>query len=174
MSLAGTILDDGGNAGGHQSIRCSTAGAAGDWPKIGAGTLTLTAHKHLRYTGPTVVNAGTLKVTTLWQSPWNHAVLPATGHRADAWRRARRWDLSQLAQTIGSLSGAAGSLVRLAAGTSNSALTFGNAVNTTFAGTISGNGAITKNGSGAAVFSGVNSFNGATVVNAGTTGFGQP
>ena len=57
-------------------------------------------------------------------------------------------DLSSMSQTIGSLSGANSSSVLLGSGTNFSALTFGNASNTTFAGTISGNGSVTKVGWG--------------------------
>ena len=83
------------------------------------------------------------------------------------------FDMSSLSQTIGSLSGANGSSVLLGIGTNTSALTFGDAANTTFAGTISGNGSVTKNGAGSITLSGVNTFAGPTVINSGTVGFGQ-
>jgi autotransporter-associated beta strand protein len=81
-------------------------------------------------------------------------------------------DLGGMSQNIGSLAGASGSAVLLGLGTNASALTFGNASNTTFAGTISGSGAVIKNGAGAVTLSGVNTYSKATVINAGTVGFG--
>ena len=82
-------------------------------------------------------------------------------------------DLSSMSQTIGSLSGANSSSVLLGSGTNFSALTFGNASNTTFAGTISGNGSVTKVGSGSTLLSGVNVYTGPTIIAAGTVGFGE-
>jgi autotransporter-associated beta strand protein len=101
----------------------------------------------------------------------NHQVLPpATALTVAA---GATFDMSSLSQTIGSLAGANGGNVLLGAGTNVSALTLGNASNTVFAGTISGNGSVTKNGTGAITVSGVNTFSGPTVINAGTVGFGQ-
>jgi autotransporter-associated beta strand protein len=83
------------------------------------------------------------------------------------------FDMSKLSQTIGSLAGTNGSSVLLGAGTNTSALTISNTTGTVFAGTISGNGSVTKNGAGAITLAGANSFNGSTIINAGTLGFGQ-
>lgn len=80
--------------------------------------------------------------------------------------------LDAVSQTIGSLSGSNSSSVQLGGNTST-AFTFGNAANTVFAGSISGNGSVTKNGAGTVTLSGVNTYSGATVINSGTVKFGQ-
>ncbi|MEG0053058.1 MAG: autotransporter domain-containing protein, partial [Comamonas sp.] len=69
------------------------------------------------------------------------------------------------AQTIGALSGVAGSSVVLG----SQALTFGDAASTTFAGAFSGSGALTKQGSGTLTLAGDSSaFTGSTTVQAGS------
>jgi autotransporter-associated beta strand protein len=83
------------------------------------------------------------------------------------------FDMSRLSQTIGSLAGAAGASVLLGTGTNTSNLALGNATNTTFAGTVSGNGTVTKNGAGTLTLAGPNTFAGATLINAGTLACGQ-
>jgi autotransporter-associated beta strand protein len=68
-------------------------------------------------------------------------------------------------ETIGSLTGAAGSFVTLGA---NTLTTGGDNSSTTFAGLISGvGGGLTKTGSGTMTLTGANSYSGATSVNAG-------
>jgi fibronectin-binding autotransporter adhesin len=73
-------------------------------------------------------------------------------------------DLNNYSQTIGSLSGVAGSNVLLGSAT----LTLGgNNTSTTFSGAISGSGGIAKKGSGTFTLAGENSYAGATSINSG-------
>jgi autotransporter-associated beta strand protein len=78
-------------------------------------------------------------------------------------------DLSGAAQTIGSLTGVAGSSV-----IDTGALISGNDnTNATFAGTISGGGSVTKIGTGMMFLSGANTYTGATTVSSGTLTIGS-
>ncbi|MGD0518244.1 MAG: autotransporter-associated beta strand repeat-containing protein [Thermoguttaceae bacterium] len=72
-------------------------------------------------------------------------------------------DLNNISQTVGSLSGVAGSSVLLGSGT----LTLGGNASTAFSGAISGAGGIIKNGTGTFTLTGVNSFTGAVSFNGG-------
>ncbi|MBR3191690.1 autotransporter-associated beta strand repeat-containing protein, partial [Bosea sp. (in: a-proteobacteria)] len=123
--------------------------------KQGTGTQTLTGIN--TYTGGTTVNAGTLALSGLGS-------LAASGSLNLAAAGAK-FDISFAAadQTIGGLSGAAGSTVTLGART----LTFGDATNQLFAGSIGGTGGIAKQGSGRQTLSGTSSYSGATTVAAG-------
>jgi len=73
-------------------------------------------------------------------------------------------DLNGVDQTIGSLSGVAGSVVVLGSGT----LSTGSAGSTAFAGSISGSGGLVKQGSSTFTLSGANTYTGATTVSQGT------
>ncbi len=73
-------------------------------------------------------------------------------------------DLSGATQTIGSLAGAAGSLV-----INNGSLTTGvHGLSTSFAGVISGAGSFTKTGAGTQTLSGANTYTGGTTISNGT------
>ena len=74
-------------------------------------------------------------------------------------------DLNGINQTIGSLSGSAGSSVTLGTGT----LSTGNASSTLFAGSISGAGSLILRGTGTLTLSGNNSYTGASTINTGAT-----
>ena len=126
--------------------------------KSGSGTVTLTAEN--TFTGTASVNAGTLLLDhnngALDDSV---AVVVASGATLA---------LSNHAETIGSLSGVAGSAVDLA----NKRLTVGeNNTSTTFAGVISGSGnsaELHKTGSGTLTLTGANTYTGHTEVLGGT------
>jgi autotransporter-associated beta strand protein len=76
-------------------------------------------------------------------------------------------DLNSINQTVGSLSGVAGSSVLLGSGT----LTIGGNDSTTFSGAISGSGGITKNGSGILTLTGNPTYTGNTIINTGALQF---
>jgi autotransporter-associated beta strand protein len=82
-------------------------------------------------------------------------------------------DVNGVIQTIGSLTGPAGSAVKLG---NAGQLTVSSASNTTFAGNISGVGgaALTKNGAGTLTLSGVNTYAGPTTISAGTLRLSTP
>jgi autotransporter-associated beta strand protein len=78
-------------------------------------------------------------------------------------------DINGNDQTIGSLSGVAGTSVLLGSGT----LTTGSTnASTTFAGAISGSGGIVKQGTGTMTLSGANTYTGRTIVKGGAVVFG--
>ncbi len=76
-------------------------------------------------------------------------------------------------QVLGSLSGGNSGTIQLGAGSTATALTFGENSSSEFAGSITGNGSVAKVGTGEVTLSGNNAYNGATTINAGTVKFGQ-
>ena len=93
------------------------------------------------------------------------SVLPATTDVSIA--PGATLDVNGVHQTIGSLSGPAGSAMKLGSG---GQLEVSSSANTTFAGNISGTGSasLTKSGAGVLTLGGVNTYTGGTTVNAGT------
>ena len=119
----------------------------GSLTKLGAGTLTLSASNS--YSGATSINAGTLSLTGSGALATTGAVNVAASGAA--------FDISGITATgltIGSLAGAAGSVVT----TGGKNLTVGDATSTTFAGNITGTTSagtsFTKVGSGTLTISG--------------------
>ncbi|MGD0381933.1 MAG: autotransporter-associated beta strand repeat-containing protein, partial [Thermoguttaceae bacterium] len=80
-------------------------------------------------------------------------------------------DLNNISQTVGSLSGVAGSEVKLGSGT----LTVGNSTSTTFAGAITSTtgGSLIKQGTGTLTLTGANTFTGAVSFNGGLINAGS-
>ncbi|WP_246327031.1 autotransporter outer membrane beta-barrel domain-containing protein [Burkholderia guangdongensis] len=122
----------------------------------GPGTTTLTAAN--TYTGGTTVNSGTLAIrangSLAATSPVNLAGTSAV------------LDLSGAAtsQSIGTLSGVAGSAVNLGAND----LTLDGTGNGTYAGNISGTGGVTMSGTGTQALTGSNTYSGGTTMNGGS------
>jgi autotransporter-associated beta strand protein len=81
--------------------------------------------------------------------------------------------LKGASQTVGALSGGNSGSIQLGAGSTPTALTFGKATSTTFAGSIAGNGSVTKVGTGDITLAGVNAYSGATTISNGAVRFGQ-
>nr|WP_241030913.1 autotransporter domain-containing protein [Paraburkholderia sp. Ac-20347] len=128
--------------------------------KIGSGTETLTGANS--YTGGTTIDAGTLAIGAGGSLASTGAVTLANAGTG--------FDISgaSAAQTIGALSGVAGSSVTLGGNT----LTFGDTTDQTFGGTIDGTGGIVKQGSGTETLTGANTYTGGTTVDAGTLALG--
>ena len=124
---------------------------AGALTKDGTGTLIYGGNN--TYTGATTVNAGTLQLSAANRIANTNAVTVNAG---------AIFNLSNFAETIGSLSGAGN--VTLGSAT----LTTGDATSTTFSGVMSGTGGLTKQGTGVFTLSGNNTYTGTTNVNAGT------
>jgi autotransporter-associated beta strand protein len=124
--------------------------------KNGTGTFTLGGVN--TYTGGTFIRAGgPLQVGV------NNAV-PAAGGMGLI-EAGAQFDLNGHTDTLGSLSGPAGSSVSLG----NGALTSGaDNTSTTFSGVISGAGGFTKAGTGIFTLAGANTYTGATAVTTGT------
>jgi outer membrane autotransporter protein len=148
------IISDCGDSGSD----CSNAGATGGGLiKIGTGTLTLSGAN--TYTGPTMVNAGTLQAGAVNTFSSASAFMVASGATLD---------LAGFNQTIGSLAGAGSVTLGAATLTTN-----GDDSDTTFSGTISGSGRLVKVGEGTLTLSGNNSYQGGTIVSAGTLAVGS-
>ena len=165
LSLANTVSMTGDpifdTMGNNATLGGVISGAGATLEKNGAGTLTLTAIN--TYTGPTNINAGTLAIGG------GGSIAASSGVNLTAGGSA--FDISAGGnQTIGDLSGVAGSAVTLGGNT----LTAGTANSSTFAGTISGGtGALTKQGTGTLTLTGANSYSGGTNLIAGTLAVGN-
>ncbi|NDZ15982.1 autotransporter outer membrane beta-barrel domain-containing protein [Variovorax sp. WS11] len=146
-----------------QAFNASTAqvlGGVGGITKTGSGTWTLTGTN--AYTGPTTVNAGSLRAGAAagGQAFGNLSAVSL----ADA--AGASVDLNNFSQRIGSLAGggAAGGNVTLGSATLT---TGGDNTSTSFGGAISGTGGLVKTGGGTQTLTGNSSYTGATAVDAG-------
>lgn len=139
----------------------NTVSGSGGLIKSGAGTLTL-SNTGNSYAGGSDILAGTLTLGASNVLPNTTAVNIASGAMLN---------MNNFSDTIGSLSGEAGAIVRLS-GTGTSVLTVGDTTNTVYAGVIEDTGTgkinLTKQGSGSLTLSGSNTFDGNINVNAGT------
>ena len=161
---AGTSIAMGANSltfgGAANTTFGGTIGGTGAIAKSGSGTQTLTGTN--TYTGGTTINAGTLALGA-------GGALAAAGS-VNLGASGAGFDISGAGgnQTIGALSGVAGTSVTLGPNT----LSFGDATNQTFAGTINGTGGIVKQGIGRQTLTGTNTYTGGTTINAGTLALG--
>lgn len=122
--------------------------------KIGTGTQTLSGAN--TFSGATTVNNGKLILT-------GGAAIADTGAVVVNSTATTSGTLQvNTAETVGSLAGNGGSVVL------NAGLTTGGAINTTYAGVISGAGALTTQGAGTFTLTGANTYSGGTTVTAGT------
>jgi outer membrane autotransporter protein len=144
---------------GPTGFECSGGSDAtgGGLTKIGSGTLTLSGAN--TYTGPTMVNAGTLQAGAVNAFSSASAFTVASGATLD---------LAGFNQTIGSLAGAGSVTLGAATLTTN-----GDGSDTTFSGTITGSGRLVKVGEGTLTLSGNNSYQGGTIVSEGTLAVGS-
>jgi autotransporter-associated beta strand protein len=124
--------------------------------KNGAGTLLLSAVNG--YTGPTLVNAGTLQTGIADAFASSGAVNVASGATLD---------LNNFNQTANNLTGAGGVTL------GSAALTANNTSDTTFGGTVSGGGGLVKTGTATLTLTGDNSYTGGTTISAGTLQIGN-
>ncbi|MCP4563857.1 MAG: hypothetical protein GY837_25325, partial [Bosea sp.] len=144
---------------GSQNASSSFSGSIsgdGGFIKQGTGRQTLTGVS--TYTGGTTINAGTLALS-------GTGSLAAAGSLNLAAAGAE-FDISGASgnRTVGAMSGVAGTTITLGANT----LTFGNAANQLFAGSIGGTGGIVKQGAGRQMLTGSSTYTGGTTINAGT------
>ncbi len=126
--------------------------------KQGAGEQTLSGAN--TYTGGTTIKDGTLTLSATGSLAAEGTVNLTSGSAAfNIGHQGAGAD-----QTIGGLEGVAGSKVVLGGNT----LTFGDAGNHLFAGSIEGSGGIIKKGTGQETFTGVSTFTGDTLIHEGT------
>jgi autotransporter-associated beta strand protein len=129
-----------------------TVSGAGGLAKIGSGTIILSGIS--TYTGATMVSAGVLRLGATSAVPASSSVTVAAG---------ATFDLNNSSLAIGSLAGAGA--VTLGSGTLT---TGGDDTSTAFSGILSGTGRLIKTGTGTLTLSGENTYNGPTLVTAGT------
>jgi autotransporter-associated beta strand protein len=157
-TLSGNIGD---NGGGSINFNQSTGAAltnviTGNGSVIDSGTGTLTLSGGNTFTGGLTVNAGTVALGA-------GGSLAATGAVNLAGAGAG-FDISAAgSQTIGLLSGVAGTTVALGGNT----LILGGAGNSSFGGTITGGGGLIKDGAGTQTLNGASTFSGGVTLNAG-------
>lgn len=138
---------------GNQSFG-GTIGGTGGVIKQGNGTETLTGTN--TFTGDLTVNAGTLAIGL--------GGALAGGVNVNLGGAGAALNLSAgSSQSIGSLSGVAGTTVALGA----NALTLNSSGNATFGGAITGTGGLIKNGVGTQTLNGASTFSGGVALNAG-------
>jgi fibronectin-binding autotransporter adhesin len=159
----GAVIDtDGFDVGLPQVLRHSQIGGDaaidGGLRKLGAGTLTLSAAN--TFTGPTVVEAGTLLLA-------DSLALQASTYDTGSVGTFSFGSLT--AATFGALSGSGGLVLE---NSSSAPLTLslggGDTTSSYSAGNLSGGGGLAKVGTGTLTLSGTNSYSGTTAVNAGT------
>ncbi|WP_081033958.1 autotransporter-associated beta strand repeat-containing protein [Comamonas thiooxydans] len=156
---SGTTISLGANTltmgdGTNQSFGGSIGGTGGI-VKQGSGTEALTGTH--TYTGGTTINGGTLALGAGGSL--------AAGGSVNLGTAGASFDITGAgaAQTIGALSGVAGTTVALG----GNGLTFGDGSNQTFGGSITGTAGIVKQGSGTQTLTGTSTFSGGTALYAG-------
>ncbi|WP_175712772.1 autotransporter outer membrane beta-barrel domain-containing protein, partial [Burkholderia ambifaria] len=160
--VAGTNVNLGANAltlnGSGASTFGGTIGGSGAVTVAGTGTQTLTGAN--TYTGGTTINGGSTLALGSGGSLASTGAVNLAGTGAT-------FDVSGAAgtQTIGTLSGAAGSTVNLGA----NALALNGSTNGTFDGVIGGTGGVTVAGTGIQTLTGSNTYTGGTTIAAGGT-----
>jgi autotransporter-associated beta strand protein len=141
---------------GITTIAGELSGAGGLTVMTKAGTLVLSPPAPNTYTGPTLINAGTLQLGASDGVPSTSDVTVASGGT---------FDLLAYNDTIGSLTGAGTAMLGMYPMTLT---TNGNNRSTMFSGIISGIGGLTKAGAGMLTLSGNNTYGGDTTVVEGT------
>lgn len=135
------------------------SGGSRSLTKNGAGTLVVNGSN--TYTGPTLINAGTLQLGSSNRLSDSSALTIASG---------ATFDLNDFDETIGSLAGAG--TVDFGDGATASLTLGGDGSSTTFSGTIIDSGDLIKVGAGTLTLSGTNTFVGNVFLNAGVLSVG--
>ena len=145
--------------GGVGAINTSIDIGKTNLAKIGTGTFTLTGANV--YGGTTTVNNGTLRL-----SGGNDRLPVGTALAVNGGATVGgTFDLNGQNQAVSQLNGAAGAISSIVTG--GGVLTVNGAVNSTFAGNITGATALTKAGNGVLTLSGANTYSGPTLISLG-------
>jgi autotransporter-associated beta strand protein len=156
ITLGSAILTVGGD--NTSTIYGGVVSGGGGLTKTGAGITTLVGAN--TYSGPTTINAGTIRAGIVNALPSHSAVILTDGAGVAL-------ELNNFNQTIGSLAGGGTTGGNAALGSAT--LTVGgDNTSTTYAGVVSGSGGLTKTGTGITTLAGANTYSGLTTVNAGT------
>ncbi|RQR24950.1 autotransporter domain-containing protein, partial [Burkholderia sp. Bp9143] len=155
VNLGATALTLNGSGNGMFG---GTIGGTGAVTVAGTGTQTLTGAN--TYTGGTTINGGSTLALGAGGSLASGSTVNLAGTGAT-------FDLSGAsgAQTLGTLTGTAGTNVSLGA----NALTLNGSGNGTFGGAIGGTGGLTLAGTGTQTLTGANTYTGGTTINGGST-----
>jgi autotransporter-associated beta strand protein len=150
-----SFIDNESNLGRSFYTADSTANASYNEVRFWTGALNAAMLEALHDAGPDA-NLGAINLGAPGSLPPNTALnITAAG---------ATFNLNNLNQTLGSMTGVAGSNVALGSG----ALTVGmDGTSTTFAGNVSGMGSLTKVGGGELILSGNNTFGGGVTINGG-------
>jgi autotransporter-associated beta strand protein len=162
MDISGIItgtagLTKGGAGIGLLQFSGGVSNTYGGTTTVSLGTLLLNKSPGFTAINSAIlINGGTLSLAAANQIADTAAVTLTSG----------TFNLAGFTETIGDLSGSAGTFVTLGSG----ALTVGTATaSTTFAGVISGSGgSLTKQGTGTFILTGANSYSGGTLISVGT------
>ena len=137
----------------------------GGLTKLGTGTLTLGGAN--TYTGPTVVNAGTLQAGVASVAGTSGAFGKDSAVTL-ANTAGATLDLNNFNTQIGSLTGGGTTGGNVTLGSATLTVGANNTTPAAYAGVISGTGRLTKIGTGTLTLTGANTYTGPTAVNAGT------
>ena len=176
---ANTSISTPGTTGGvltYNGIIGDISGKIGSWAKQGGGTLALGGVS--TYSGPTLLNNGTIQLTTGNDRLPTTTVLSlgqaASTNLGTLDLNARNQTIAGLASIVGTNASASTNLVTAAASgtlsinvTSGSSFTYGDG-SATNSGVISGAVSIVKQGAGAQILGGANTYTGTTTLSAGT------
>lgn len=153
-AFTGTLLDNGTLVVNRSDDYSFTGGVSGGGNIVKQGAGKLTFGTNFAFTGVTTIQAGSIKLST-----------PVAANTELDLEGAGQLDLSGTTQRIAELAGASPAASLNIAGGS---LTDVQNTNSTFAGTIVGNGTLTKSGTGRLNLTGANTYGGPTTVNGGT------
>ena len=152
LNTNGGTIDTNGHAVGIGGVLSGIGGLT----KVGAGTLTLSGLN--TYSGGTTVEAGTLLAGAAG------AFLGDASYTVNG----GSLNLNGYGLTMATLNGLGGTVAL-----GGAALTVNQAVDTSYAGAITGSGSLTKTGSGTLVLTGANSWQGTTSINGGVLQLGD-
>ncbi len=167
--------DNGPNTGNLNGGASSCIGGASNNDDFNGSIAAVVAYNTV-LTADQITATSTALNNQFFGTPANYAVLPSTTDLSISASGAGL-DLSGVNQSVASLSGAAGSFVRLGGatlgvGSDGLTTTFAGNITDTGGASVNAGGALTKNGAGMFTLSGANNYSGATSISGGTLQIG--